>query len=74
MKKPNLNRFMEKWILEAIEDCPEPFSARQILDRILIKRRNSQYIKSSNSVGFYLNNICIVEKQGSKNVYRRRNK
>lgn len=73
MKKPNLNRFMEKWILEAIEDCPEPFSARQILDRILIKRRNSQYIKTSNSVGYYLNNVCIlVEKQNGKNMYRRR--
>ena len=72
MKQPKLNRFMEKWILDAIEDCPEPFSARQILDRILIKRRNSQYIKSSNSVGYYLNNICIIEKKNGKNMYWRR--
>jgi len=73
MKKPKLNRFMKKWIDEAIKDYPEPFSAKQIHSHILGSRRNSQYIQSTVSVGYYLNNMCIQEKtSGGRNVYRRR--
>ncbi len=73
MKRPKLNRFMERWVIEAIKDCPEPFSAKQIHDRILLKR-NSHYVQSSNSVGYYLSYNCMKKVIKGKNMYWRKDK
>jgi len=68
-----MNKFMKKWIDDAIENHAEPFSAKEIQERVITMRpNNSIYITGVISVGFYLNNICIVEKRNGKNMYRRR--
>tara|TARA_R110002012_G_scaffold252145_1_gene430219 strand:+ start:190 stop:417 length:228 start_codon:yes stop_codon:yes gene_type:complete len=68
-----LNTFMKKWIREAIEDYPEPFTSRDIFYAVLDARpNNSHYITNVYSVGMYLNVICEKEKLGKKNVYRRK--
>ena len=73
MRRPKMNRFMKRWIDEAVEHHPEPFSAKEIQERVITMRsNNSIYITGAISVGFYLNNVCIREKLKGKNVYRRR--
>jgi len=68
-----INTFMKKWIREAIEDYPEPFTSRDIFYAVLDARpNNSHYITNVYSVGMYLNMICKKEKVGKKNLYWRK--
>ena len=70
MTKTNMH--MKRWIREAIEDHPEPFTAKEIRDKVLSSRRNSHYVTNEYSVGWYLRQICIKEKKRNGNIYWRK--
>ena len=70
MTKTNMH--MKRWIREAIEDHTEPFSAKEIREKVLSGRRNSHYITNEYSVGWYLRQICIKEKKRNGNIYWRK--
>jgi len=68
-----LNGSMKRWIEEAIEHAPEPFTASQIYNRVIDSRtNNSHYISNQYSVGYYLKQICKSEKIGKMNMYWRK--
>ena len=61
-----INTFMKKWIREAIEDYPEPFTSREIFYAVYRCKTKPIviYITNVYSVGMYLNMICTKEKVG----------
>ena len=68
-----LNGSMKRWIEEAIEFAPEPFTASQIYNRVIDARtNNSHYISNQYSVGYYLKQICKSKKVGKMNMYWRK--
>ena len=67
-----LNNSMKKWIKQAIVDVPEPFTAKEIHQRILDSRRNTNFVSNAWSVAQYLNQICYKERIGKNNKYWRK--
>jgi hypothetical protein len=67
-----MNSRMRGWIDKAIVGQEEPFTAREIYEKILRDRPNSNYITSVYSVGSYLSRICIKQRNKEYNIYWRK--
>ena len=67
-----MNSRMKTWINAAIIDQEEPFTAREIHEKIMKNRPNSNYITSVYSVGSYLSRVCTKQRNKDYNIYWRK--
>tara|TARA_R100000084_G_scaffold105034_1_gene62134 strand:- start:160 stop:399 length:240 start_codon:yes stop_codon:yes gene_type:complete len=66
-----LNKFFEKWIIEALEEMPDEFTVSHVLDNIVEKRGTSMYIGNTQGIGFVLCKREDLVTRIGDGVYRR---
>lgn len=67
-----MNSRMKGWIDKAIIGQEEPFTAREIHEKIMKDRPNSNYVTSVYSVGSYLSRVCTKKRNKDYNIYWRK--
>ena len=68
-----MNNNMKRWVKEEVEKHSEPFTSREIYEKVIDARgRNTHFITNVYSVGWLLNQICKKERVGKKNLYWRK--
>lgn len=70
-----MNSWCKKWLLETIPEMGETFSAREIEDRLHSKKRKTDYIENTTSIGMFLSkqkHLTTIETTTGKNKYRRK--
>ena len=66
-----MNKFFEKWILEALEELEGEFTVADVLDNIIEKRGTSMYVGNTQGIGFILCKREDLVTRIGDGVYRR---
>ncbi len=66
-----MNKFFEKWIIEAVSELEGEFTVADVLDTIIRRRGTSMYVGNTQGIGFLLcKREDLVTRLGD-GVYRR---
>jgi len=66
-----MNKFFEKWIIEAVSELEGEFTVADVLDTIIQRRGTSMYVGNTQGIGFLLcKREDLVTRLGD-GVYRR---
>ena len=66
-----MNKFFEKWILEALEELEGEFTVADVLDNIIEKRGTSMYVGNTQGIGSLLCKREDLVTRIGDGVYRR---